>query len=136
MSFQLEIVPRYWETDQQHVVFNMWYLGYLTQATESFFEHIGHPIPEMIENGAGLQLVQSHIDWVGSLKWGETAMVDVACARVGTTSLTLRFEFAGGGTPVARATGVYVLIATDGTGKREIPAELREGLEGAASATD
>src|SRR4051812_4632884 len=57
MPFELEIVPRYWEADQQNVVFNMWYLAYMTQASESFFEHIGHPIPKLFEQGMGLQLV-------------------------------------------------------------------------------
>ena len=128
MPFELEIVPRYWETDQQNVVFNMWYLAYLTQASESFFEHIGHPIPGLFADGIGLQLVHSTIDWVGALRWGETGSVAVSCARIGSTSLTLQFDIRSAG-PVASASCVYVLAANDGSGKREIPASLRAALE-------
>jgi acyl-CoA thioester hydrolase len=128
MPFELEIVPRYWETDQQNVVFNMWYLAYLTMASESFFDHIGHPIPGLFAEGVGLQLVHAGIDWVGALRWGETATIAVSCERIGSSSLTLRFDVSSDG-PVVRASCVYVLAANDGSGKREIPAGMRAALE-------
>ena len=133
MPFEMEIVPRYWEADQQNVVFNMWYLAYMTQASEEFFAHIGFPIPTLFEQGMGLQLVHAEIDWTGFLRWGDTAIVAVSCARIGSTSLSLQFDITSAGTPVARTTGVYVLAANDGSGKRELPAVLRTALEGASS---
>jgi len=128
MAFELEIVPRYWETDQQNVVFNMWYLAYLTMASESFFEHIGQPIPGLFAEGMGLQLVHAGIDWIGALRWGETATVAVSCERIGSSSLTLHFDVRSGG-PVVSASCVYVLAANDGSGKRQISAGLRTALE-------
>src|SRR3954447_7845852 len=129
MAFEMEIVPRYWEADQQNVVFNMWYLAYMTQASESFFEHIGSPIPKLFEQGMGLQLVHAEIDWSGFLRWGDTARVAVSCARVGSTSLRRQFDIPSAGSPVARTTGVYVLAANDGSGKRELPAAMRDALQ-------
>ncbi len=131
MTVRHSFIPRYQETDQQGVVFNMWYLGYFSDASETFFEALGHPLPDLIAGGVGLQLVRTEVEWTGSLLWGEPAQVDVSCERVGTTSLTLLFEVSADGPPVARARSVYVLVAGDGAGKREIPPNLRAALTGA-----
>ena len=128
MPFELEIVPRYWEADQQNVVFNMWYLAYMTMASESFFEHIGYPVPVLFEAGTGLQLVHAEIDWMGALRWGDTASVAVSCSRIGSSSLSLRFDIRSD-VPVAVAGGVYVLAANDGSGKRQLPEGMRLALE-------
>lgn len=119
---------RYLEVDQQGVVFNMWYLGYFDEAMAQFLEDGGLPYREMLEGGHDVQLVHSDIDWKGPLRWGDDAEVAVSLDSAGTTSFTLAFEVAGPTGPVAAGRTVYVVVATDGSGKRPIPADLAAAL--------
>ena len=120
---------RYLEVDQQGVVFNMWYLAYFDDAMTAFLEDRGVPYDELQAAGYDVQLVHTELDWQGSLRWGDEALVDVGVAALGRTSFTLQFAVhSADGTPVATASTVYVVIALDGSGKREVPPTLREVL--------
>ena len=82
----------------------------------------------MLASGYDVQLVHTEIDWRGSLRWPDPAEVEVRLAEAGTTSFTLAFEVRTGGAVVATGRTVYVVVATDGSGKRPIPAFLRAAL--------
>ncbi len=119
---------RYLEADQQGVVFNMWYLGYFDEAMAQFLEEGALAYPDMLAAGYDVQLVHTEIDWRGPLRWPQQADVEVALAEAGTTSFTLAFQVAAEGREVATGRTVYVVVATDGSGKRPIPAFLRAAL--------
>ena len=119
---------RYFEVDQQGVVFNMWYLGYFDEAMSAFLEEGGLPYQRMLDSGFDVQLVHSEVDWGSSLRWGDTAEVRVALAGRGRTSFTLSFDVAAGGAPVASGRTVYVVVGTDGSGKQPIPGMLEKAL--------
>jgi acyl-CoA thioester hydrolase len=119
---------RYLEVDQQGVVFNMWYLAYLDDAMTAFLADRGLAYVDMLGAGYDVQVVHTELDWQGSLGWGDEAFIDVALARLGRTSFTLQFEVRAGERPVATASTVYVVVATDGSGKRDIPPLLLEAL--------
>ena len=122
---------RYLEADAQGVVFNMWYLGYFDEAMSAFLEDGGLPYLEMLAAGFDVQLVHSEIDWKGSARWGDDAVVEVTTAEVGRTSFTLEFLVKVKGEVIATAKTVYVVINTDGSGKRPVPEDLRAALEAA-----
>jgi acyl-CoA thioester hydrolase len=121
---------RYFEADQQGVVFNMWYLGYFDEAMTLFLEEGGLAYPDMLAAGYDVQLVHSDIDWHSSLRWPDRAQVEVSLAEAGRTSFVLAFEVRSGGRSETVATGrtVYVVVATDGTGKRPIPGVIGTAL--------
>jgi acyl-CoA thioester hydrolase len=119
---------RYLEADQQGVVFNMWYLGYFDEAMAEFLSEGGLEYPEMLASGYDVQLVHTEIDWRGSLRWPDPAEVEVRLADARTTSFTLGFEVRTGGEVVATGRTVYVVVATDGSGKRPIPTFLRDAI--------
>jgi acyl-CoA thioester hydrolase len=119
---------RYLEVDQQGVVFNMWYLGYFDEAMAAFLEDGGLSYRDLLASGFDVQLVHSTIDWSSSLHAGDMAEVEVRLVASGRTSFTLGFEVHGGGVPVAAGQTVYVVVATDGSGKRPIPDRLRAAL--------
>jgi acyl-CoA thioester hydrolase len=119
---------RYLETDQQGVVFNMWYLGYFDEALAAFLEDGGLAYSELLAAGYDVQLVHTEIDWRSSLRWPDRAAVEVSLAQAGTTSFTVSFEVRTGGGVVATGRTVYVVVATDGSGKRPIPAALAAAL--------
>ena len=119
---------RYLDVDQQGVVFNMWYLGYFDEAMADFLAEGGLPYREMLGSGYDVQLVHSEIDWRSSLRWGDEARVEVSLASVGATSFTLWFAVYAGEILVASGRTVYVVVATDGSGKRPIPPSIRAAL--------
>jgi len=117
------------EVDQQGVVFNMWYLGYFDEAMADFLAEGGLPYPDMLASGHDVQLVHTEIDWRSSLRWADDAWVEVSLASVGATSFSLRFAVHGGDDSlVASGLTVYVVVATDGSGKRPVPPNIRGAL--------
>jgi acyl-CoA thioester hydrolase len=63
------------------------------------------------------------------VRWQDGIEVAVATARIGRTSFALDFEVLRDGSEVTCAgRTVYVVIATDGSGKREIPALIADAL--------
>lgn len=120
---------RYFEADQQGVVFNMWYLGYFDEAMTCFLEEGGLDYADMLADGYDVQLVRSEIDWRGSLRWPDEAAIEVTLEGSGTTSFTLTFDVHDrSDAPVATGRTVYVVVGTDGSGKRPIPPRLAQAI--------
>jgi acyl-CoA thioester hydrolase len=119
---------RYLEADQQGVAFNMWYLGYFDEAMAAFLEEGGLAYSDMLAAGFDVQLVHTEIDWQSSLRWQDQANVKVELSRAGTTSFDLHFTVSTGDREVATGRTVYVVVATDGSGKRPIPDLIRSAL--------
>jgi acyl-CoA thioester hydrolase len=128
VAFTHRVDVRYLEADQQGVVFNMWYLAYFDDAFAALLAHGGLGYGELIGQGWDVQLVHTSLDWVGPLRWGEQGEIDVALARVGTTSFTLQFAVRVGDRPVCTAETVYVAVETSGWSKVAVPAVLLEAL--------
>jgi acyl-CoA thioester hydrolase len=119
---------RYYEADQQGVVFNMWYLGYFDEAMTLYLEEGGLDYRKMLDAGFDVQLVHSEIDWKAPLRWPDTAEIEVALASAGRTSFSLSFAVTANGTEVAGGRTVYVVVATDGSGKQPLPDLLRTAI--------
>ena len=121
----------YFQYDQQGVVFNMWYFGWFDDAMTQFLGEVGYPYTVMNANGLDVQLVHTEADWGDAVRYGEPVTVDVSTERVGSTSFTL--SFAVRVEAEVRSTGrtVYVVVSTDGSGKRPVPPRLQAGLESA-----
>jgi acyl-CoA thioester hydrolase len=58
-------------------------------------------------------------------------VIDVATERIGSTSFTLSFSVRVGEHVRSVGRTVYVVVGTDGSGKRPVPSKLRVGLESA-----
>ncbi|MFC5995615.1 acyl-CoA thioesterase [Pseudonocardia hispaniensis] len=119
---------RYLEVDAQGVVFNSWYLAYFDDAMTAFLLDRGLPYRRMTEAGYDVQLVRSEIDWKAGIGWGDEVVVAVSTAKLGRTSFALDFEVRRAGEVTCTGRTVYVVIATDGSGKREIPPLIADAL--------
>jgi acyl-CoA thioester hydrolase len=127
--FTFPVTVRYLEVDAQGVVFNAWYLAYFDEAMSAFLTARGMPYQKMVEAGYDVQLVRSEIDWTSGLRWQDAVEVAVSTARIGRTSFALDFEVWRDEHEVT-CTGrtVYVVVAADGSGKREIPPLIADAL--------
>ena len=127
----IPVSTSYFQFDQQGVVFNMWYFAWFDDAMTQFLSEVGYPYAAMNADGFDVQLVHTEADWREAVRYGEQVVIDVATERVGSTSFTLSFGVRVGAQ--ARSTGrtVYVVVSTDGSGKRPVPPKLRAALESA-----
>jgi acyl-CoA thioester hydrolase len=125
------IATSYFQYDQQGVVFNMWYFGWFDDAMTRFLCEIGYPYRVMNADGLDVQLVHTEADWRGAVRYGEQVAIDVAAERLGSTSFTLSFAVRVDGQVRSTGRTVYVVVATDGSGKLPVPPKLRAGLESA-----
>lgn len=129
MTFTVPVHVRYLEVDAQGVVFNSWYLAWFDDAMTAFLAAGGLPYRTMLDAGYDVQLVRSEIEWKAGVGFGDAVEVAVSTARIGRTSFALDFEVHRGGAEVTcSGRTVYVVIATDGTGKREIPPLIADAL--------
>jgi len=128
VAFEFPLRVRYMEVDAQGVVFNGWYLTYFDEAMGEFLRATGSGYPELIASGYDTQLVHAEVDWKAGLRWGEEFTVAVSAASVGKTSFTLDFETRRAGEVTCSARIVYVVVATDGSGKRPVPPALAAAL--------
>jgi len=129
------VVPwraRYYEVDQQGVVFNSWYLTWFDEAMTSFLAHGGLDTAAMAAGGMDFQLVRSEIDWRAGVRWGEAVEVVVRPGRIGSTSFDVHYAVRRAGTEICSARIVYVSVARDGSGKTPVPELLRAVLHGQA----
>ena len=126
----------YFQYDQQGVVFNMWYFGWFDDAMTQFVSEVGYPYTEMNADGVDVQLVHTEADGRDAVRYGEQVTIKVSTERVGSTSFTLCFSVLVG--DEVRSTGrtVYVVVSTDGSGKRPVPPRLRAGLESALKSAE
>jgi acyl-CoA thioester hydrolase len=127
----VQIPVSYFQYDQQGVVFNMWYFGWFDDAMTQFTSEVGYPYTEMNADGIDVQLVHTEADWCDAVRYGEQVTIDVSTERVGSTSFTLRFSVRVGAEVRSAGRTVYVVVSTDGSGKRPVPPRLRAGLESA-----
>jgi acyl-CoA thioester hydrolase len=125
VPYRHPITVRYMEVDQQGVVFNAWYLAWFDDAMTGWLAYAGLAYADLLDDGHDVQLVHTEVDWAGAVGFGDDVAVQVVPAEVGCTSFTLRFTVLKAGEPVVTARTVYVCVAVDGGGKREVPARLR-----------
>ena len=90
------------------------------------YEHVARALNA---DGLDVQLVHTEADWRDAVRYGEQVVIDVATERIGSTSFTLSFAVRVGEQVRSAGRTVYVVVSTDGSGKRPVPPKLRAGLE-------
>jgi acyl-CoA thioester hydrolase len=122
---------RYYEVDQQGVVFNGWYLAWFDEAMSGFLDSRGLGSPSGREESEEFQVVHAEIDWRSGVRWGEDVQLVVRPVGVGTTSFTVDYAVRRDGEETCTGRIVYVCIAPDGSGKRPVPESYRRMFAGA-----
>ncbi len=123
---------RYYEVDQQGVVFNSWYLAWFDEAMLVFLARRGLDNAALTAAGLDYQLVRSEIDWRTGVRFDEAVEIAVRAGRIGTTSFDVHFSVRRSGAETCAARIVYVAVARDGSGKIPVPDLLRAALRGQA----
>ncbi|WP_106849026.1 thioesterase family protein [Blastococcus sp. Marseille-P5729] len=127
-TWRMPLTVRYYEADQQNVVFHGWYLNYFDEAFTAYAEAIGYSIQRAHADGADWMVVHSEIEWHGSLRWPDAAEIAVSAVHVGNSSMTIDFAALRDGEAVCSARNVYVMVDAEEYTRIEVPQALREAL--------
>lgn len=119
---------RYFEADQQGVVFNMWYLAYFEDARNGYLDWCGYSLQDLLASGHDIQVVRTEVGWRAGARWPERIRLAASVAAIGRTSVTFDFEVRREDQVIATGRTVYVIIGTDGSGKRSVPQAMREAI--------
>jgi acyl-CoA thioester hydrolase len=122
---------RWSECDLQGVVFYPNYLAYFDHLlTELWREAVG-PYGEITQLGIDLVVAEATVRYRDSARFDDEIDVVAAISRLGTTSMTtdLRVERVHDGTLLAEGELRHVFVDPDSFEKREIPADVRGGLQ-------
>lgn len=128
-AFAHRVRVRYLEVDQQGVVFNMWYLGFVDDAMDAYLTHREFPLSQFSKYGFDLSLAHLEIDWMGGLHHGDEVDVLMSLARVGRKSLSMDFAFRRGIEFTCVGGIVYVAVSAKGEAI-PVPDQLCEALGG------
>jgi 1,4-dihydroxy-2-naphthoyl-CoA hydrolase len=123
---------RVYDTDAAGILYFANQFRFVQEGFEAFFEHLGHPIPEMVASSPYIApTVHAETDYYRSLKAGDEIVVEVTVVAIGRTSMTLGYRMVGenNGVLYGRAEMVYVFIERDTRQKRPIPTAIRACLE-------
>lgn len=130
MPTRHHLTPRYLEVDGQGVVFHMWYLAWFDDAMTTHLAAGGLPYGELLDAGFDCQVVHTELDYRGGVAYRDEVTVVTTTGPLGRTSFTLDFAVQVRGETQVTGRTVYVLVATDGTGKCELTDQVRAALAG------
>ncbi|PRZ44341.1 acyl-CoA thioester hydrolase [Antricoccus suffuscus] len=127
-TFTMPLKVRYYEADQQSVVYHGWYLNYFDEAFMAWLETLEYGYGKMAEDGVDVMLVHSEIDWHGSLRWPNDAEIAASLVAIGNSSITVDYAAIVDGTPVCSARTVYVTVDAKEFTRMPVPEPMRAAL--------
>lgn len=129
-AFEYRPRVRFFEVDQQRVVYHMWYLAYFEDARNALLEDRGMSLRQLQVDGFDLQVVHYDIDWKAPIGWSDRLSIVVSDIACRSTSFTVEYRAQADEVIGVAATAVYVVIDPSSGRARPIPAPLRAALEG------
>ncbi|MCK8456571.1 acyl-CoA thioesterase [Sphingomonas faeni] len=131
-AFSTRFRVRYAEIDGQRIVFNSRYLEYADVAVTEFWEWTGiaEALPDVWPT-TEFNVRRTEIDYLKPFRLGDTVEAFVRIEKLGTTSLTKRFELAHAETGDLHTVITMVSVHVDlETGRAvALPDAIREVLE-------
>jgi YbgC/YbaW family acyl-CoA thioester hydrolase len=109
-AFSTAFKVRYAEIDGQKVVFNSRYLEYADVAATEFWEWSGINTLGPVWTDTEFHVRRNEIDYLKPFVWGDTIRIYVRIARLGTSSMTQRYEMVNDATGELHCTVDMVIV--------------------------
>jgi 4-hydroxybenzoyl-CoA thioesterase len=119
---------RFCEIDAARLVFFARFFDYCHEALEALFAEFPGGYPRMVqERDLGIPTVRLQADFRAPLRYGDVARFELHVLRIGTTSVTVKYEVKRDADDllVATITHVIVLASFSSLRPRSIPDDLR-----------
>jgi len=130
-SFNTIKVVRFGHVDPAGIAYFPRIFDFVHEVFEELWEtHVGQRYDKLIlGRRLGFPLVHSHVDFVSPLHFGDRLQVRVVCAKLGHSSLALRYRFYRDDTLCVDALMTTVCVNMDGLKPVPIPDEFRHAFE-------
>jgi YbgC/YbaW family acyl-CoA thioester hydrolase len=131
MSFRIERRVQFHEIDAAGVMFFARFYEIAHQCFEHALLEVGFDLATALNAGHGLPLVHTESDFRHPLRFGDQIAVDVACAKIGGKSITMRYHFSlvATATDVATITLIHACVDMKGMTTEPVPCGLIAALE-------
>jgi acyl-CoA thioester hydrolase len=126
-SHQLRV--RYGECDLQGVVFNAHYLAYFDTSVNELLRAACGSYSAMLDRGVDVVVAEAQLRFRASARFEDLLTLEIAIARLGTTSITTEHRIARDGELVVEGTLRHVMVNRETMAKTPIPDWLRRQLE-------
>lgn len=137
MAFRTELRVRFGDEDHARIVYYPRFLHFFHCAFEDLFDHNGHPYKQVLdEDGVGWPAVHVEVDFRSPLRFGDTFVIDVWAAELGTKSATFAYRGSVGDREVARARIKVACVGMETFRAQPIPDRYRALFEKFASPPD
>ncbi len=122
--YALEMEVRDYELDCESIVNNANYLHYIEHARHKFCQEVGIPFIEMHKNGIDAVVRKIELDYISSLRSGDSFVVYLGVKRAGARFVFQEDIFLTDGTPVLTSQVTAVVIKNSRLSKGDELAEL------------
>lgn len=112
---------RYSEVDPYGIVFNSRYLEFFDAAMTEFYRNLGFPPHLITTMGFDPVLVKVELQYLNSAVIDDLLRIDVACTRIGNSSLDLGFTVIRDSDAQVMATATITYVNIDLTTRVSIP---------------
>ena len=119
---------RFFEADQQRVVYHMWYLAYFEDARNAMLAECGVSLRALHSDGLDLQIVHYELDWLGPVRYEDDLAIAVEVPTIGRTSFTLGYTALVSEQPAVTGQAVYVVVRRGEGQTVPVPEALRTAL--------
>ncbi len=114
MSVVYRRAVRFEEVDAAGIAFFARFFNWCHEAMERFFDGVpGGYVDLITRRRIGFPAVHLTADWKTPLRYGDVANIEIAVAKLGTTSATLRYVLTRESDGAHVATIEHVTVATD-----------------------
>jgi acyl-CoA thioester hydrolase len=120
---------RFHECDPQGVVFNAHYFTYFDVALTEMWRAAFGSYHSVVEQGTDVVVVEAAATYRAPARFDEEIDVELAIARLGTTSMTTQTAIRRDGDLLVEGRLVHVFVDPTTMAKQAIPAHVRAGLE-------
>jgi acyl-CoA thioester hydrolase len=123
-----ELRVRYGECDPQGIVFNANYLLYFDVAFTEMWRAAVGPWQDMVTRGYDAVVGEAHLDFRAPARFDDVLQLRVQVENLGTTAISTQIDVVRAEELLVRGRLRHVVVSTDGWGKTEMPAWIRDGL--------
>jgi acyl-CoA thioester hydrolase len=125
---------RFHECDPQGVVFNAHYFSYFDVALTEMWRAAFGSYAKVVQDGTDVVVVEAGATFRAPARFDDEVDVELVIERLGTTSMTMAAAVRRDGELLAEGRMVHVFVDPATMAKKEIPANVRAGLEPYATA--
>ena len=129
MPFVHRLRVRFHECDPQGVVFNAHYFAYFDVALTEMWREAFGSYRKVVAQGTDVVVVEAAATYRAPARFDEELDVELAIARLGTTSMTTQTAVRRDGELLVEGRMVHVFVDAKTLLKQEIPDRVRAGLE-------